>query len=33
MLESAEAVTDNLSIQVEDNALDLLEQVISFYFV
>ncbi|WJX46503.1 hypothetical protein P8452_33297 [Trifolium repens] len=26
MLESAEAVTDNLSIQVEDNALDLLEQ-------
>lgn len=32
MLESAEAVIDNLSIQVENNALDLHEQVIFFYF-
>jgi len=32
MLEAAEAVTDNLSIQVENNALDLHEQVIFFYF-
>ena len=32
MLEAAEALTDNLSIQVENNALDLHEQVIFFYF-